>query len=139
VRENKDKVVVVFDGDQRKLLTKHRKKFLNLIETNVDGAADWFDQHVSFLPGDTWPERWLILTASSDSPEIASKFGANNRQAKDALDFALQQDKHSEIWGLAQKLAAGVDETVDRLCLVCQDLAEQEFTDVLKFLESKLK
>lgn len=55
-------VLAIFDGDQRDLQKdnlNHAKDMAELTDTNF---GDWFNSRVSYLPGDTWPEAWLIQT-----------------------------------------------------------------------------
>ncbi|MBI4643310.1 MAG: AAA family ATPase [Deltaproteobacteria bacterium] len=67
--KRKAECICVMDGDQAAKIRHHMKKFLEALENSKDTEKEieWFEQRLVFLPGKTWPEKWLIQTLRSST------------------------------------------------------------------------
>ena len=104
-------VVAVLDGDQAGKAKQHEKSFLNALETvpSPDLAKTWLSQRLSTLPGDAWPERWMLQQLRSVGlDEFSSEFHLEPDAGAEVLDDALRADAHDEFRILADAL--GIDQ-----------------------------
>lgn len=99
--------VAIFDGDKSKELEKLKALFLKSMESydNTDKLKKWFRDRVSFLPGDEWPEKWLVSNLTDGSDELESAFKTDNDEFKDIIEDAQEADKHNEIYTIAEGLS----------------------------------
>ncbi|AXF19431.1 hypothetical protein CUJ89_02150 [Burkholderia pyrrocinia] len=102
-------VLAILDGDQSKRLAAHAKVFANALEavTDVDTAKEWFESSLFFLPGDTWPERWMVEQLLTDVglSTICSEFGTDIHTTREELESSLRAEKHGELFCLADSFA----------------------------------
>ena len=65
--ENRDNCLVILDGDKRGEEINTKRRVRNYVETHYRESEDeinqWIDERLDYLPGDEWPEKWLIETA----------------------------------------------------------------------------
>lgn len=97
-------ILAVFDGDQRKLESEnldHAKSMAELTDANFE---QWFTDKVAYLPGETWPESWLIQANQEFVDTLAVLVDAEPNWLSDILEYGLQAGKHNEFHELAQQL-----------------------------------
>jgi hypothetical protein len=96
------------DGDQARALNLHKDQFLKSLESNKDAEqeADWFIERLTYLPGDVWPERWLIETLkSADIDGLEQLLHVSKEELSTYLDVAASASKHNEVYNLARSLS----------------------------------
>jgi hypothetical protein len=99
------------DGDQAGKTKQHEKSFLNALETviNPDLAKAWLLPRLATLPGEAWPERWMLQQLrSAGLEEFSSEFHLEPDAGVEVLDDALRADAHDEFRVLADAL--GIDQ-----------------------------
>ena len=103
------------DGDMREQEGRLTKRFLDLLERpgpNPD-AESWISKRLRFLPGDTWPENWVLSKCSDGAFEmLAKEFGVSEALLSSIVQEALMAGKHNEFRTLSNSLA--MDETTVR-------------------------
>lgn len=118
--ENRRNVFCLMDGDQR----SQHEGTAGQISSYCDGAftaqseeiKTWAKLHISYLPGDQWPERWILQEAikiSSNSTSsgsfishLSQTWGINSpEKLSQLLHDAIQSGKHKEFLTLAESLS----------------------------------
>ncbi len=100
--------IAIMDGDQAHALDLHKSQFLKSLESSKDAEqeAEWFMQRLAFLPGNVWPEKWLIETLKSvDISGLAKLLHTSEEELLTYIDDASNALKHNEIYILAQNLS----------------------------------
>lgn len=60
--KHKSECLAVMDGDQSSSIASHTNHFIDTLESSKDKGSErqWFQDRLAFVPGDTWPEKWII-------------------------------------------------------------------------------
>jgi hypothetical protein len=112
IRGEERPTMAVFDGDQRIVEDdnlEHAKKMAESVEANF---SDWFKSRTAYLPGDTWPEAWIVQKSSGCIDAVSKLTSSDPDVLTDILEYGLQAGKHNEFFEIAKNL--GLDQ---RLCL----------------------
>ena len=103
-RQDDKPILALFDGDQRSNENVLLNYAQNLAENPKNDFAQWFRDHISFLPGSTWPEAWLIEKAQYMPKEFCGVLGADVDVVADALAHGRRAAKHSEFFEISRQL-----------------------------------
>jgi len=136
--KNRKPILAIFDGDQ------FAKQHTNLgyaksMAENADADFDtWFKNRSAYLPGERWPEQWLIKRALQIPNTLSKLFNCTSALLNEALQEASTAGKHAEIRTLALRL--GLERTSCLNLLATQVVHEfdDEFTAVLLRVEQLL-
>ena len=103
----------IFDGDQRTKKQSLLKSFLKNLESSesTENEKDWVKKRLTFLPSDTWPEKWILSNIDdADIQAMAEDYRVlEPEELKDFVKAALRSDKHNEFFTLANKLNSSVE------------------------------
>jgi hypothetical protein len=102
-----DKVTIPRDGDMLGQATDQWVNFRKAAETieNEEEARTWLNARLAYLPGDTWPEKWIIQTLRSDQlSDLQDRWNVEETTLGEALREANQAGKHDELRTLASEL-----------------------------------
>lgn len=113
----KDKAIevcVLLDGDQLSKKGEHIKEFLKTLEnpTEQQDAKDWVEKRLTFLPGNEWPESWIVNAKNRDPfyERFQRELQMSSAAVDDMLDSASRAGKHNEFYEAATILT--YDKTV---------------------------
>lgn len=104
LRDEKSPVLAVFDGDQKKnegTNVDHARKMAENPDEDFDG---WVKERIEYLPGDAWPEAWLMLVGKEILDDLADLVGADPDSVAEALNKGMQAGKHSELFTAGKDL-----------------------------------
>lgn len=104
IRGEEKPVLAIFDGDQAAKESdniSHARKMAERVRSDFD---DWFKKHAMYLPGDTWPEAWLLQKASEVLDALALLLGAEPDDLQEFIEYGLQAGKHNEFHEVAKHL-----------------------------------
>lgn len=104
VRGETKPILAIFDGDQRSKESDNLAHATKMAETPKADFPDWFLKHICYLPGDTWPEAWLLQKASGALVPLATVLGSEPDELKDIIEYGLQAGKHNEFHEVAKHL-----------------------------------
>lgn len=136
IRKEKTSVLAIFDGDQRAKEASNRDHAVKMAETPDAKFIEWFNGHITYLPGETWPEAWLIQRASEVLMPLAAVLGTESAELNDILEYGQQAGKHNEFFEMSRHL--GLD---PKLCLqqfstvICQTLPDN-LTPIVDFIKN---
>lgn len=101
---NLGSAVAFLDGDQYAVKNAHLKKFVGLAEAH-DGAKEWIDERLFFLPGGVTPEVFVLgKLRDFDSDILSEAFQFSGDEIIEAIDSALLAGSHGELRSLSQAL-----------------------------------
>lgn len=104
VRGEAKPVLAIFDGDQSskaKDNLEHARKLAEKIKPDFD---EWFNKHASYLPGDAWPELWLLQKATECLDALAAVLGTTTDDLSDVIEYGMQAGKHNEFHEMSKHL-----------------------------------
>lgn len=131
LRKEKTPILVVYDGEQRNLAKKNTKTAEKLLETEDPKFKEWFAAHTCYLPGDTWPEAWLVQKMRENVEVLAGELKVDEGSLVDAIEAAQQDGKHNEFHSLSETL--GFDDSSNLISIVSSKVsqfAHGEFSDM---------
>lgn len=117
IMHNKDRAIevcVFLDGDKSSKKAEQIHQFLKALETPTDQqqAKDWVEKRLTFLPGNDWPELWIVKPNSREP--FYGRFERESEMSKaevdEMLDSAFRAGKHNEFYEAAKIL--NLDKTV---------------------------
>ncbi|MDH1469306.1 ATP-binding protein [Shewanella sp. GD03713] len=138
-RQNRTPILVIFDGDQLNKEKQNLDHAFSMSESmDKESFKRWMLSQMTYLPGDTWPESWLIQKSSESIEELAKLLSIDEDELKDVLERGLEAGKHNEFNEIGKLI--GLDET-DALNRFCMNIAQQhicEFSELVTLIKNTL-
>jgi predicted ATPase len=109
LEDSSQETCVFLDGDQSNEPAGSTRQFLSCIDDHRqhDRAEEWFNARLHYLPGDDWPEAWLLNTRGDATNErFESEYGLTQDQTREVLDAGVRAGKHNEIFEIARRLSS---------------------------------
>ena len=111
-KESKNKkCIAILDGDQSFSQKTHVANFMKALENSQDKVAEesWFKERLVYLPGDKWPERWVMEQLKRfNTQELAELFKCSNDVFNSYIEEALTAEKHNELYNLSKNLSLDI-------------------------------
>jgi predicted ATPase len=104
VRGEERNVLAVFDGDQRAKELDNISHAKKMAENTAPEFAAWINERIDYLPGETWPEAWMVQKSSEMLVPTAALLGLEPDALKDILEYGLQAGKHNEFFEIAKNV-----------------------------------
>lgn len=138
-RQNRTPILVIFDGDQLNKEKQNLDHAFSMSESmDKESFKRWMLSQMTYLPGDTWPESWLIQKSSESIEELAKLLSIDEDELKDVLERGLEAGKHNEFNEIGKLI--GLDET-DALNRFCMNIAQKhicEFSELVTLIKNTL-
>ena len=109
-REQQENCIAFLDGDKRNEHSTSVAKVKGYLETRYrcseDEMNNWINKRLLYLPGDDWPEKWLIerTIAQSDHSSLHELWQIGSSRLHALFDEAIGAGKHNEFFSLAGNL-----------------------------------
>lgn len=131
--------IAIFDGDQRVKRNQNLQNAKNMAENVTKDFENWFDSHSTYLPGDTWPEAWIIQKCKDALPQTFVSLSLDDEgEASDILEYALQAGKHNEFFEIATNVGLDKNHCLKLLTNIVADKYSDDFNEVRNLIYSKL-
>jgi predicted ATPase len=133
--------LAILDGDQS-VQSSHVDLFLSSLETKNDSdkATDWLKDRLAFLPGDTWPERWVMQELiNSNLNALACQFKITPDDLSKCVETASTSDKHNELYSLSQSLSLDEQLVWSNICLWIVNEKPEEFLYLKRTIDNLLQ
>lgn len=130
-REKRDACLIFLDGDKQIENNENIKIIKGYLEhrfrTSGESVDDWITERLKYIPGDTWPENWIINKAieCNLSAELATLWGTSPNIVVEKLEGSLRAEKHNEFYDLSQNLQLSEDKLRDDI-IRCINLKDAE-------------
>lgn len=103
-RDETRNILAIFDGDQKGLEGDNLKHAKEMAELTDADFKDWFEKRIAYLPGDCWPEAWLIQESLAHITELGLLLDADADWLASILEYGLQAGKHNEFFEISNHL-----------------------------------
>ena len=131
--------LAIFDGDQRARRNQNLLHAKKMAENTSQDFEEWFDGHSTYLPGDTWPEAWIIQKCKDALVETSQAFSLENEgEASEILEYGLQAGKHNEFFEIATHVGLDKDHCLKLLANIVAEKYSAEFDEMRDVIHSKL-
>jgi hypothetical protein len=135
MRKDPKPVMAVFDGDQLTRAADNLSHAKKMAENATADFEPWFSNRVGYLPGEAWPEAWLLKKAEEIPSTLADVLNTDKDTLLEAIEYGKQAGKHKEFREIAHQL--GLD-TQNCLQLFVNSIIS-EFNDELSVIEIRLE
>lgn len=139
IRGEKKPVLAIFDGDQQGKEADNLAHAMKMAEKPKPDFTEWFKSHICYLPGDTWPEAWLLQKAHEAIEPLAVALGTSTDELNEILEYGLQAGKHSEFHEVAKQLGLEEQSCLQHVTSIISQHLHQEFVPVLQIISNVLK
>lgn len=132
VKEKNNLVLVIFDGDQQKKENDLLKYAKEMVENPKDDFDNWFKSRIEYLPGDTWPEKWLIEKSEICIGELSKATKCSENNFSDILKAGGEAGKHSEFFEISKQLSLERDFCLQIFAATISEKFPAEFEHITK-------
>jgi hypothetical protein len=133
--------VAILDGDMISNKERYIDLFVKALEQleNPEEEKDWLISRLAFLPGNAWPERWVVSTLlNGDLGAASAEFGMSEDELKSMMAETLLEDRHAEYPHAASRLSLELAYARERLTYHATLLAPDESERLRQFVRDAL-
>ena len=138
IRGEEKATIAIFDGDQRIKEADNLRHAKSMHENCTNEFEKWYKARIAYLPGDTWPEAWLINKCKTAHQQVASELSIDEGLIEDLFIQGLQAGKHNEFHAIANDVGLDKDQCLNHLAKVANNVFPGEFSGLYKLIASKL-
>lgn len=125
VRVGNTPTLAIFDGDQRVKQRDNINHAVKMSERPAEEVMKWLLDHISYVPGHTWPEAWIIQRSKEAPDKVAIALGLEMDRVLEVLEYGLQAGKHNEFNEISQHVGLDEGQCLQLLCsVVCNEFPE---------------
>lgn len=134
-------VLAILDGDQEPLEKDNLVAFCDALETAVNGKEDsaWAKARLQYLPGEKWPEQWVLSQDVNAFEGIAAESNMPLEDLTPLIIDSLGAGKHKEFKALSGHLALDIEVVRSRFTASALAAAPKECERLRLAVESCLK
>lgn len=107
-KNNIVEVCVFLDGDKSSKKTEQISQFIKAVEnpTELQEAKDWVEKRLLFIPGNEWPESWIVKPSNRKPfyERFERELQMSVAEVDDMLDSSARAGKHNEFYEAAKIL-----------------------------------
>ncbi|NJO80702.1 MAG: hypothetical protein HC827_20840 [Cyanobacteria bacterium RM1_2_2] len=130
------------DGDKLSKRTEQISQFLKAFENTMEQqeSRDWVEKRLHFLPGDKWPELWIVAHSSRQPfyERFRRELQMSKAEVDDMLDSASRAGKHDEFYEAAKLLARDEKVVANYLIKSAFESAPEESQKIVGIIKSFL-
>jgi len=139
LRQNDKPCLAIFDGDQLPLQSNNFNYAKKMLESENGEFDDWFAEHIAYLPGDIWPESWIIQKNQEAVESLAILVDADQDFLIEIMEYGLQAGKHNEFYEIAEHLGLSREQCLQLFTTNIKQHFEDEFTSLIEKIRSMLE
>lgn len=137
-RGKKTKSLIIFDGDQRKFYRNNLNCAHSMLEKSEGEFTKWFSENIAYLPGDEWPEKWIINKNLEYVDNLAMLVNGDPDITMAALNRGAGSEKHKEFYEASIILGISESEMLDRCCLNIAMMCPESMIHLVDLVRKKL-
>ncbi|MRR07533.1 MAG: ATP-binding protein [Deltaproteobacteria bacterium] len=130
-RKEDRKILAIFDGDQRKLEKDNLSYAKSMAELTDEDFDKWFHERITYLPGNTWPEAWLIQRNQEYPQPLADMLDAHPDWLLEIMEYGLQAGKHNEFYEIAKHLGLARQQCIQYFMMNLRNSDPQTFEQLV--------
>lgn len=108
-----------------------------MTENANEGFDRWYQARINHLPGETWPEAWIVQKAI-EHDATGDALSVESERVAGILEYALQAGKHNEFYEVSQHVGLTQMQCLDRLAKVVAT-ESKELSDIVDYVEKFLE
>lgn len=138
VRSDDRQILAIFDGDQRSkksINISHAKK---MAENATEKFSSWFESNSAYLPGESWPEAWIVQNCKDAVSAVAAEFAMEEEEVPEVLEYALQAGKHDEFHELSKHVGLSKEQCLQKMAHIAATSFATEFDEIRALVMAKL-
>ena len=143
--EERDNFVCILDGDKRNRDKKNKSNFRKYAETKFRKSEEemksWADKHITYLPSDVTPEKWLIHSCQEVKKKttLANAWGVSDTElVNEALERASGEANHREFRALSEEMHLPEDRVRGDLIRFLLHSAPNTLDDIISLIKERL-
>jgi AAA15 family ATPase/GTPase len=138
IRGEERPTLAVFDGDQKGREADNLNHAKKMAENIKDDFGTWFGGKIGYLPGDTWPETWIVQKCIESTGTLPELTGTDVNALADILEYGLQAGKHNEFFEISKHLGLDRSSCLQLFTIhVCQQF-KGEFSTLSDMIQQRL-
>ncbi|WP_349969562.1 AAA family ATPase [Pseudomonas caspiana] len=131
--------IAIYDADQIPKAVDNLSHARKMVENPPADFDTWYNDRISYLPGDTWPEAWIVQQAK-EYPELVSiALGLDIERVDELMEYGLQAGKHNEFFEIASNIGLDKTQCLQYLTKVVCTASTPELAGLLNFISARLK
>jgi len=138
VRGEARPVLAIFDGDQLSKAKDNLGLAKKLAEKAKPEFDDWYIARSAYLPGDTWPELWLLTKAQDCLDPLSTILGSTVDELVDVIEYGMQAGKHNEFHEMAKHLGLEPQQCLQHFTMVVAQNFSHELAEVAARIEATI-
>jgi hypothetical protein len=99
---------------------------------------NWIKNKMGYLPGDTWPEAWLMQVGQEVAAEIATAINSDSDSVIEALISGKNAGKHNELYTAGKKLGLERESFMQHIACATARKCADDFTEVVNQIKNML-
>lgn len=134
--------IAILDGDQSSSTSIHLANFIKALEASKDKDKEesWFQERLYCLPGNTWPEKWIIEQLRDlDTEKLAALLKCSVDEFETYIEEALTAEKHNELYSLSKNLSIDIDYVKGTVASWLSLEVESEFSFIIAAIQKYLE
>jgi len=132
------KTIALFDGDQRVRKSENSLHSQNTMEIKDESYKDWFNSKSFYLPGNTWPEAWVIEKCKESIEALSKTTKTPPSTLSEIIEYGLEAGKHNEFYEIGRHLNLPKDEVLSMFCSHISQHHPEEIEPLIKQIQSEL-
>jgi len=140
MREKQENIVILYDGDQsakEKANLLHGCKMTESTDSDDDIKA-WMKSKIEYLPGETWPESWIVQKCSESIDVLAPLLGVGVDELVDVIEQGLEAGKHNEFSEIGVVVGLEEEDVLVRFCMAISQSHADQFQTLIESLQKRL-
>lgn len=137
-RGDRTPVIAVFDGDQRPKSSQNVAYARGMSEKVRPDFDGWFTARVGYLPGENWPELWLLRRAAQMPSTLSRLLNVEEAEFLQAIENALHAGKHKELFEFARQLGLERDHCLHILATSAMQEFDDEFSSLVEKIQEQI-
>jgi len=138
LRDSKYPIMAIFDGDQKSKEKGNIAHARKMAENPGDDFEIWAQERMSYLPGVTWPEAWLMQTGNEIADDIAIIVGSDPDSVSEALKKGKQAGKHNELFTAGKELGLLREDFLQIISGAITRKFPEKFAEIVSKIENTL-
>lgn len=134
VRGDKREYVAILDGDQRGSVKENLGVARRLLEQPPPDFDKWFVDRLCYLPGDSWPESWMVQSSKEIPKIIGSALSVDSDEVPDLMEYGLQAGKHKEFYEISGHIGISRDQVLDKISSALCRARPGDFDEIRGFI-----
>ncbi|MCJ8204282.1 AAA family ATPase [Pseudomonas sp. RGM2987] len=137
-RTNNSKSLIIYDGDQRTKEANNRNLTLRTSEKTDANFDNWFKSKTEYLPGDTWPELWIMQKCREHPDTLSMISSTEKNELVNIIDAGIRAGKHREFYEVAKLLGITIEHAIFMFCSSISITHRELFTNITSKILEKL-